>query len=252
MGTWSSGSRRSGWRSRSLAPAATARTVGSGTAASCTSQAVVAAVRAGGEIRFACGPRPVTIRLRATAKVVNTSRRVVLDGGGRVTLDGGGRRRILYQNTCDRRQTFTTPRCQDQPTPALTVRGMRFVRGNATGERFDGGGGGAIFARGGRLRVERSTFEGNRCDPTGPDVGGGAVRALSQSRGRPVVVLRSRFERNACSNGGALSSIASRGTCATAHSSATGRSVAARIRRGAGRRAAAARWPSTATASSRP
>jgi hypothetical protein len=186
---------------------ASARVVGDGTPRSCTSAAVVAAVRAGGHIRFACGPRPVTITLRATAKVLNTRRAVTLDGGGRVTLSGGGRRRVLYMNTCDPAQRFATSHCQDQATPRLTIRDIGFTRGNATGERFDGGGGGAIFARGGRLRVIRSTFTGNRCDRDGPDLGGGAIRALSPYRGRPVEVTASRFTRNVCSNGGALSSI---------------------------------------------
>jgi hypothetical protein len=184
-----------------------ARTVGSGTAHSCTSAAVVAAVRAGGTIRFSCGPRPVTIRMRATAKVRNTSRRVVLDGGGKVTLTGQGRRRILYMNTCDRSLEWTTSHCQDQATPRLVVRDIGFARGNSTGQRTDGGGGGAIFARGGRLRIEHATFRANRCDPQGPDLGGGAVRALAQHHGLPVVVRDSTFTGNVCSNGGALSSI---------------------------------------------
>ena len=186
---------------------ASARVVGNGTARSCTSAAVVAAVRAGGHVRFACGPKPVTITLRATAKVLNTRREVVLDGGRRVTLSGGGKRRILYMNTCDPAQRFTTSHCQDQATPRLTVRDIAFERGNATGERFDGGGGGAIFARGGRLRILQSTFTANRCDSDGPDLGGGAVRALSQYHGLAVQVTASRFARNVCSNGGALSSI---------------------------------------------
>jgi Chlamydia polymorphic membrane protein (Chlamydia_PMP) repeat len=186
---------------------AEARTVGHGTARSCTSAAVVAAVRAGGTIRFACGARPVTIRMRATAKVRNTRHTVVLDGGGKVTLSGRGRRRILYMNTCDRALVWATPHCQDQATPRLVVRDIAFAGGNATGEDIDGGGGGAIFARGGRLRIERSTFTGNRCDRRGPDVGGGAVRALSQYRGLPVRVTGSSFSGNSCSNGGALSSI---------------------------------------------
>jgi len=183
------------------------RVVGHGTPASCTSAAVVAAVRAGGTIRFACGPQPVTILLRATAKVSNTSRQVVLDGGGLVTLSGGGRRRILYMDTCDRAQVFTTSHCQDQATPRLVVQDMGFTAGNSTGETFDGGGGGAIFDRGGQLRVVDSVFSGNRCDPTGPDLGGGAVRALSQYHRRPVFVVGSRFSGNVCSNGAALSSI---------------------------------------------
>ena len=80
---------------------------------------------------------------------------------------------------------------------------MRFADGDATGETVEGGGGGAIFARGGRLKIVSSTFTGNRCDPTGPDLGGGAVRALSQHRGRPVYVVTSTFTRGVCSNGAA-------------------------------------------------
>ncbi len=183
------------------------RWVGTGTPRSCTSRAVVRAVAKGGVIRFRCGPDPVRIEMRRTAKVVNTSRRVVLDGGGLVTLSGGGKHRILYQNTCDRRQTWTTSHCDDQATPRLVVQDLTFAAGNATGATFDGGGGGAIFARGGRLKIVRSTFVGNRCDRTGPDLGGGAVRALSQHDGQPVTVVRSTFRSGVCSNGGALSSI---------------------------------------------
>jgi hypothetical protein len=183
------------------------RVVGRGSPASCTSAAVVAAVRAGGIIRFDCGPRPVTIRMNATAKVRNTSARVVLDGGGLVTLSGGGRRRILYMDTCDPAQVWTTSHCQDQATPRLVIQNLTLIDGNSTGQRYDGGGGGAIFARGGRLEIVNSTFTGNRCDHYGPDLGGGAVRALSQYRDLPVYVVGSRFSDNACSNGGALSSI---------------------------------------------
>jgi hypothetical protein len=183
------------------------RWVGTGTPQSCTSRAVVRAVARGGIIRFRCGPDPVRIELQETAKVVNTSRRVVLDGRGRVTLSGDGQRRILYQNTCDQRQKWTTSHCDDQATPRLVVQNLTFADGDATGETYDGGGGGAIFARGGRLKIVGSTFTGNRCDATGPDLGGGAVRALSQHDGRPVHVVRSRFTRGVCSNGAALSSI---------------------------------------------
>ncbi len=190
------------------AVAKVARTVvGSGTPASCTSRAVVRAVARGGVITFDCGPGRVTIPMGRTAKVVNTSSRVVLDGGGRVTLSGQGERRILYMNTCDRAQTWTTSHCDDQAEPRLVVRRMRFVDGNATGETTDGGGGGAIFARGGRLKIIDSTFADNRCDRTGPDVGGGAVRVLDQHRDRAVVVRRSTFTGGRCSNGSALSSI---------------------------------------------
>lgn len=183
------------------------RVVGTGTAASCTSAAVVAAVAAGGVITFSCGPDPVTITMTATAKVRNASPRVVLDGGNKVTLSGGGTRRILYMNTCDQAQGWTTSHCQDQETPQLAVQNLTFADGNSTGDMTEGGGGGAVFDRGGRLKVYNSRFVHNRCDATGPDLGGAAVRALDQSHDLPVYVVGSSFTGGVCANGGALSSI---------------------------------------------
>ena len=182
-----------------------------GTPASCTGAAVAAAVAMGGIITFACGPDPVAIPMTVTAKVFNDKPDVVLDGGGLVTLDGQGARRILYQNTCDPAQVWTTSHCQDQEHPILTVQRLVFANGRSSGsETMDGGG--AIFVRGGRLRVIDSQFYGNRCAPTGPDVGGAAIQVFSQSHGLPVYVVRSTFggsgdRRNECSNGGAISSI---------------------------------------------
>ncbi len=181
--------------------------VGTGTTSSCTSAAVVAAVARGGVITFDCGPDEVTIPMTATAKVVNTSPRVVIDGGGLVTLDGLDQRRILYMNTCDPAQIWTTPHCQNQDHPRLTIQRIALTRGDATGETMEGGGGGAVFVRGGEVDVIGVEFVGNRCDLTGPDVGGGALRVLSQHDGRPVTVANSRFVDNRCSNGGATASI---------------------------------------------
>jgi hypothetical protein len=186
--------------------------IGTGTPASCTSQAVVDAVARGGIITFDCGPSPVTIVMTATAKVVNTSPVVVIDGGRKVTLSGGDVRRILYMNTCDQAQVWTTSHCQDQDSPQLAIQGMSFTHGNSTGDLTEGGGGGAVFVRGGRVKVIDSVFTANRCDATGPDLGGGALRVLSQSQGLPVIVATSTFggspsDGNVCSNGAAISSI---------------------------------------------
>ncbi|WCN84487.1 hypothetical protein [Micromonospora sp. LH3U1] len=189
------------------------RTIGTGTPASCTSAAVVKAVAAGGVITFNCGPAPTTIKMTATAKVRNANGpKVVLDGGGRVTLSGQGRRRILYMNTCDEAQGFTTSHCQNQDHPQLTVQNLTFADGNSTGDKVEGGGGGAIFVRGGRFKVVNSRFVRNRCDRTGPDLGGAAIRVLSQYDNKPVYVVGSTFggatgQGGSCSNGGALSSI---------------------------------------------
>ncbi|WP_290867581.1 hypothetical protein [Hamadaea sp.] len=188
------------------------RVIGTGTAASCTSEAVVAAVAKGGVITFACGPDPVTITMKSTAKVRNTSARVVLDGGGLVTLSGGGKRRILYQNTCDKSLVWTTSHCNDQSSPQLTVQNLTFADGNSTGDTTEGGGGGAIFVRGGRVKVVNAKFVRNKCDSTGPDLGGAALRVLDQYQDKPVYIVSSTFggatgQGGVCSNGGALSSI---------------------------------------------
>ena len=159
-----------------------------------------------------CGPALVIITLTATAKVRNNVAKVVLDGGGRVTLSGGGQRRILYLDTCDPADGPRTSHCQDQETPQLTGQNLTFADGNSTGQVQDGGGGGAIFDRGGRLKVVNSRFVRNRCDQTGPDLGGAAIRALSQSHNLPVYIVGSTFggasgQGGVCANGGALSSI---------------------------------------------
>ncbi len=187
--------------------------VGTGTAASCTSDAVVDAVATGGIITFDCGPDPVTIQMTATARVFNDADPdVVLDGGGLVTLSGMGERRILYMNTCDQSLVWITSHCQNQDRPRLVIQNLTFIDGDSTGETIDGGGGGAVFVRGGRVRVVNSRFFSNRCEAAGPDVGGGALRVLSQHEGQPVYVVNSTFGgradlANVCSNGGATSSI---------------------------------------------
>lgn len=181
---------------------AAATVIGKGTPAGCTSAAVVAAVAHGGKISFHCGPNAITIPMARTAKVVNTSSSVVLDGGGKVTLSGQGARRILYMDTCDRHQVWTSSHCQQQRTPSLVIKNMTFKHGDSAGDGQTGGG--AVYAFGGRLRIENSTFVDNRCAPArGADVGGGAVAALWQDRSAPVRITGSRFTSDRCDNGGA-------------------------------------------------
>jgi hypothetical protein len=184
--------------------------VGTGTADTCTGEAFIAAVAKGGVITFNCGPDPVTVKLDDTAKVFNDKGpKIVIDGGGKVTLDGQGKTRILYMNTCDQKQVYTTTHCDNQETPQLTVQNIGFVNGNAKSEKD---GGGAIFASGGRLKIVNARFAGNLGPETGPDVGGGAVRSFQQYNNLPITVVNSTFggaegQGNIASNGGALSSI---------------------------------------------
>ncbi|QQR91954.1 MAG: hypothetical protein IPJ88_03430 [Myxococcales bacterium] len=185
--------------------------IGDGTPESCTADAFVNAVAQGGVMTFDCGPDPLTITLDRTARIVNnTGPEIVIDGGGKVALSGGGKVRILYMNTCDQDQVWTTSHCDNQDHPRLTVQNLTFVNGSAKGQDPDGGG--AIFVRGGRFKVINSRFFNNVCDDTGPDVGGAAIRTLSQYDNQPVYVVNSTFGgqsdlANICSNGGGLSSI---------------------------------------------
>jgi hypothetical protein len=191
--------------------------VGTGSPARCTSAAVVRDVAAGGVITFDCGLKPMTIVMTATARVVKTRRRVVLDGVGLVTLSGGGTRRILYSDTCA--GTWSTDDCVNQPDPQIVVENITFADGYDGAHQatctanipkcWYGGvdGGGAVYVEGGQFRAVDSRFVDNRCSSDGPDLGGGAIRALAQYDNRPVYITDDTFIGGRCSNGGALSSI---------------------------------------------
>ena len=198
--------------------------IGDGTPASCTGDAFVAAVANGGVITFDCGPNPITITLTQTAKVFNDKgTKLVIDGGGKVTLSGGGKVRILYMATCDAAQVYPPGPgdCNTNPGVQLVVQNITFVDGSAVGipeGNNNDGGGGAIHAQGGSLKVVNARFFNNQCEPLGSDVGGGAIRKLDYlvdpgaGPARPVWVVNSTFGGkaglgNSCANGGALSSI---------------------------------------------
>ena len=186
--------------------------IGNGTPASCTSQAVVDAVANGGIITFDCGPDRIIIEMNETAKIFNnTGPKIVIDGGGKVTLSGRNQRRILYMNTCDQNQVWTTNHCQNQDHPQLTVQNLTFIDGNSKSET-EYTGGGAVWVRGGRFKIVNCRFFNNVCADTGPDVGGAAVRVFSQYENLPVYVVNSTFGGredlgNVGSNGGGISSI---------------------------------------------
>jgi hypothetical protein len=186
--------------------------IGNGTPESCTSEAVKEAIAKGGKIVFNCGSDPVTIALDSPAKVYNdASSDVVIDGNGLITLSGGGKTRMLYMNTCDPDQHWTTSHCQDQDTPRLTVQNITFTDGDSSGEtKYIGGG--AIWVRGGRFKAVNCRFFNNACADSGPDVGGGAIRVFDQYSDLPVYIVNCTFGGaegygNFGSNGGGISSI---------------------------------------------
>jgi hypothetical protein len=173
--------------------------IGDGTAASCTQAAVAAAVAAGGVITFSCGPSPVTITMTAAATVPVTSHLLVLDGGGKVTLSGGGRTQILTVNGG-----------WQQQWPRLVVQNLTLTDAYSGTRQVSGSsvyGGGAIFDEGGQLTVANSTFTDDSCYASGPDLGGGAIRALGMDPASPVYITGDTFTGDSCSNGGALSGL---------------------------------------------
>lgn len=129
--------------------------IGHGAPASCTSAAVIAAVRA--------------------------------------ALSGQGRYRILYMDTCDRAQVWTTSHCQDQATPELIVQDMSFTAGNSTSQRFDGGGGGAIYNDGDRMTL---TIGGCMFAENHAHEGGGAIFFVSNDRTGTMAIRDSSLDHN--------------------------------------------------------
>ena len=94
-------------------------------------------------------------------------------------MSGEGVTRILYMNTCDEKQVWTTSHCDNQETPQLTVQNLTFVNGNSKSETEDDGGG-AIFAQRRPLQGHQLALHEQRVRRRGPDVGGGAIRVFQQ------------------------------------------------------------------------
>ena len=177
--------------------------VGNGTAASCTTEALQAAVNMGGLVRFDCGAAPVTITLTAPITINNVAGAMqlgdtVIDGGGTVTLSGNHASRIIVLDACT--PPYNSPNCDSFPHPALTVERLAFV--DASDDSADGGG--AIYRRGGALTVIDSMFANNRCATTGQDTAGGALRLIYAT---PALIVGSTFSNNRCSNGGAIGAL---------------------------------------------
>lgn len=177
--------------------------VGDGTPASCTRDALAAALASGGEIRFNCGSAPVTIPIASTLDIRTAA---TIDGGGLVTLDGQGTTRIMYVNKLS-------------AGTKLTLRNLTLANGRSSGfePSFGGcvyarqsvvdlidvtftgcraGNGAALYVYGGALTIEGSTFTGNHASD------GGSIYALQGGR---VVIRNSTFAANTSTgDGGAI------------------------------------------------
>jgi len=177
--------------------------VGTGTLASCTFDALRAAVTAGGIITFDCGADVATIAVTATL-AVPISKTTVIDGGNKIVLDGGGAVRIL---------SFDSPNWQNNEN-SLTVQHIALINAKTTptqmiptapapcSQGWDDGQGGAIYMRDGNLNVIGALFQNDHAAPLGPDTGGGAIYIQGSKHG--VTIAGSTFSGNGASNAAAV------------------------------------------------
>ncbi len=194
--------------------------VGTGTAASCTSEALASAVRGGGVVTFNCGASPLTINLTQTLMLCNTDtcqhpwqggtpvERLVVDGGNLITISGQDQRGIFYANSCEESFGWLSGRCDLETRPAVVFQNITLTHGNATSspagvDPIEGGG--AIAMRGGSFTAYNVSFIDNRCMVASSDGGGGAVRLTGQ-QGTSYIV-NSTLDGNRCANGGAISGL---------------------------------------------
>ena len=173
------------------ASATPTRVIGNGTPASCTSPAVVAAVAAGGVITFDCGPSPVTI----TDAGHRQGRQHQHPRRPRRRRQGHAQRRRrapdpLHGHLRPGSRCWTTAALPG-PVAAPAHRPEHDLRSTAT---RPGSTSRAVAAarssprrpaQGGQLEVHRQPLR-----PTGPDLGGAAIRALSQYHNLPVLHRR--------------------------------------------------------------
>lgn len=170
-----------------LEPAGLVETVGDGTAASCTEEALHAAVErvngeeGGGTVLFDCGGEH-TIGLTRSVLVSTT---MILDGGGAITLSGGGAVRVIE---LDHYVDFVLQR--------ITITGG-FVPAGSENES----GAGLLHPWFGTLKVIDAVFEGNHSASLDHDVGGGAIYAGGLTE---AVISGCTFSSNSGSTGGAI------------------------------------------------
>jgi hypothetical protein len=204
-----------------IAPAHAAGVVGNGTPASCTRNAIAAALVGGGNVTFNCGANPVTISIGQTLEFSGSN--ATIDGGGLVTLQGVAGVRIIRHFTWGvgnpstltlRNLTLTGASISGvneaangaavisqnqsanfpQDIPTLNVENVTFTNNTSTLTGLSGSplawdfGGGAIYSIAGIVNISNSRFVNNRSNGGT----GGAVHMLLAS----INIRDSHFEGN--------------------------------------------------------
>jgi predicted outer membrane repeat protein len=165
-------------------PSGSVSTVGDGSAASCTEDALHAAVAAladGDTLAFDCGGEHTITLTRS----IFIGRSVTVDGGGDITLSGGGAVRVIE---LDHMLDFVIQR--------ITIRDG-FVEAGAENES----GAALLHPWFGTLKVIDVTFENNHSASQDHDVGGGAIYAGGLTE---AIISGSTFTNNSGSTGGGI------------------------------------------------
>ncbi|MFI5399240.1 MAG: choice-of-anchor Q domain-containing protein [Candidatus Binatia bacterium] len=161
--------------------------VGTGAASSCTKAALNAALTAGGNVTFNCGPDPVTITVTSRKTIgANTS----IDGGNLITISGGGTTQVFAVDS----------------GVTLSVANLTIANGGSTSANGGSGHGGAIVNRG-TLNVNNTTFSGNSANASGylsSATGGAVYNGFSST----LTVTSSTFSGNSAVNSSVDSSSA--------------------------------------------
>jgi len=188
-------------------PALAGGVVGTGTAASCTTTALVTAMAGGGTVTFRCGPAPVTIPITTSMQVV---KQTAIDGGGLVTFSGNGQSNLFFEVQKGVQLTLTNLTTRDAGGSfaynfgRLTVANCTLSNntgpvalynlGRLTVSKSTFADNGQAILNDGTLAVEDCTFVGN--------FGTGFGGAITTLRGK-VTVSNSTFTRNGSAPGSA-------------------------------------------------
>jgi predicted outer membrane repeat protein len=173
-------------------------TIGTGTAASCQTQAAANAlsdaVAAGGVVDFNCGPNLVTIVVNTNA----TDQAVTVNGAGKIALSGDNLRQIFYvfgtgnltlnDLTLENGDFGSGGAIYLNPQARATINRSFLISNHAATQ------GGAIFNQG-TLLINASTLGSNRTDGSG-----GAI----YNDGGSVTIHGTYFINNQAVNGGAI------------------------------------------------
>jgi hypothetical protein len=151
--------------------------------------AIQTSLTAGHSVKITGGGARTVTMTAGSQLVVPAFDTLGIDGGG-ITLDCNNVTRAILKNY--------------QST--LTVQNLNVQNGNPPAAGADTGSGGAINSEAwdGSLSVINCTFTNCKAVQTGPDIGGGAIRALGQ---RLFLVSGCTFTNCSGSNGGALDSL---------------------------------------------